>query len=334
MPRYHVSEDGVSRICKAASAASCTAVGVDGEAAPHGEFTDGREAQRFAESVLERTYGDQGLGATAASAPAAVKHEASAIDYEALSQDERIALVGKNPEADQARYDALRDHLDSIDRAHDLGSAPHPDHRNLMLEEHALGQSLGRESRIGEMDKQRHANRPLPPLRDIYAEKPRANIGVTQRWADLNGIQRDLDERRIGPAEGRARIAALVERLKEYESYDETAQRPESVAYRKRLEELADGAEPAGRFADKPQWKAVVDGIREYQSKSKYSSREWRKLNSVLDAIHGQKPGYDGFSISQAVELTRDLQRATSKGRRQELKDLNEVLYEAHRTEL
>lgn len=61
MPRYHVSQDGVSRVCKAATADSCTAVGVDGESAPHGEFSSADEARRFAESVLEKSSLGDGL---------------------------------------------------------------------------------------------------------------------------------------------------------------------------------------------------------------------------------------------------------------------------------
>lgn len=59
--RYHVSQDGVSRVCAAKSAASCTAIGVDGEAAPHGEFANTKEASRFAEAILEKNFGDDSL---------------------------------------------------------------------------------------------------------------------------------------------------------------------------------------------------------------------------------------------------------------------------------
>lgn len=65
MARYHVSEDGTPRICTAQSSESCTARGVDGEAAPHGDFTDANEARRFAESVLEESALGDGLSSTA-----------------------------------------------------------------------------------------------------------------------------------------------------------------------------------------------------------------------------------------------------------------------------
>jgi hypothetical protein len=61
MARYHVSEDGTPRICTAQSPESCTARGVDGDGAPHGEFSDAGEARRFAEQVLEDSSANSGL---------------------------------------------------------------------------------------------------------------------------------------------------------------------------------------------------------------------------------------------------------------------------------
>lgn len=55
--RYHVSADGVSRVCDAQTAESCRATGVDGGPAPHGEFKSAKEAQRFAEGVMEKASG-------------------------------------------------------------------------------------------------------------------------------------------------------------------------------------------------------------------------------------------------------------------------------------
>lgn len=63
MARYHISKDGAPRICTAQTAESCTAVGVDGDSAPHGDFNTPEEARRFAESVLEKSLGD-GLSST------------------------------------------------------------------------------------------------------------------------------------------------------------------------------------------------------------------------------------------------------------------------------
>ncbi len=51
MTKYHVSQDGQSRVCSARSAESCTAVGPDGGSAPHGDFSTASEAVAFAESV-------------------------------------------------------------------------------------------------------------------------------------------------------------------------------------------------------------------------------------------------------------------------------------------
>lgn len=61
MPRYHVSEDGNPRVCTAQSRESCTARGMDGDAAPHGYFANSKEARRFAEEVLEKAIGSDGL---------------------------------------------------------------------------------------------------------------------------------------------------------------------------------------------------------------------------------------------------------------------------------
>ena len=61
MARYHVSEDGNPRVCTAQSPESCTARGMDGDAAPHGDFADSKEARRFAEEVLEKGIGSDGL---------------------------------------------------------------------------------------------------------------------------------------------------------------------------------------------------------------------------------------------------------------------------------
>lgn len=61
MTKYHVSKDGVARPCKAASPESCTAEGMDGESALHGDFSSRREASRFAEKVLEGNIGKDSL---------------------------------------------------------------------------------------------------------------------------------------------------------------------------------------------------------------------------------------------------------------------------------
>lgn len=61
MARYHVSEDGTPRVCKAQSPESCTARGVDGDPAPHGDFADANAARRFAESVIEDSSIGSGL---------------------------------------------------------------------------------------------------------------------------------------------------------------------------------------------------------------------------------------------------------------------------------
>lgn len=51
MTRYHVSEDGQARVCKAQSAETCRAIGLGNDAPVHGEYDNADDAQRFAEKV-------------------------------------------------------------------------------------------------------------------------------------------------------------------------------------------------------------------------------------------------------------------------------------------
>lgn len=262
MARYHVSEDGTPRVCQAQSPESCTARGVDGEPAPHGEFTDANEARRFAESVLEESAIGSGLSGVSRS-----------VDYESSRKDK-------------------------MDRASEL-------------------------------------NRPLPDLKAIYDEKPRVNIGTSMVYADLKGIQRDLDEKRISNLQGRQRIAKVAAKLRELEAHDETAQRPESIEFRKRVEDLSEGAEPAGTLADKPQWKSVVDSIAAYKKIAKYNSKEDFKLQQLAGNIqeHRSRATHDGFSTSRTLDFAKELEKASSKARKPELVALNAALRDAIGTE-
>lgn len=245
MARYHVSEDGTPRVCSAQSPESCTARGVDGEAAPHGDFSDAGEARRFAESVLESSFGDQ--------------------------------------------------------------------------------KSVSR----GSKDSSTSAREPLPSLSGLYGEAPRVNIGMAQTYGNLNGIQRDLDDGYIDEQEARSRIAAVTADLKQLEEYNSTAQRPDAVAFRERLEGLAGGAEPSERFIDQPQWKAVAAALTDHLSSKKPSAKEDRPYEFLLNHIGEGKSGYDGFSISKAVELSRNLEKTTARSRKPELVALHRRLTEA-----
>jgi len=94
MARYHVSEDGKPRVCKAQSPESCTAVGVDGQSAAHGDFSDPSEAQRFAESVVEKSLGGDGLTGQSQSSLAASGAEGSASrSLRARASDLRSSVV-------------------------------------------------------------------------------------------------------------------------------------------------------------------------------------------------------------------------------------------------
>ncbi len=63
MPKFHVSDDGVPRPCKAQSAGSCPVRSEDGESVPHGDFSSLQEAERFAEKVNEqRSAANSGQG--------------------------------------------------------------------------------------------------------------------------------------------------------------------------------------------------------------------------------------------------------------------------------
>lgn len=56
MDKIHISEDGMPRVCKARSVASCPVKGPDGDRAPHGEFESKADALRFAESVNAKAF--------------------------------------------------------------------------------------------------------------------------------------------------------------------------------------------------------------------------------------------------------------------------------------
>lgn len=97
MARYHVSEDGNPRICTAQSPESCGARGMDGDAAPHGDFADSKEARRFAEDVLEKAIGSDGLSSTSRDNRNLGGREGQSVavpDRKAFSQD-----LGPNYEA-------------------------------------------------------------------------------------------------------------------------------------------------------------------------------------------------------------------------------------------
>jgi len=243
MPRYHVSEDGTPRVCAAQSPESCTARGVDGEAAPHGDFSDAGEARRFAESVLESSLGEQ----------------------KSHTRADRVA------------------------------------------------------------DSSQTASESLPSLSNLYKDAPRVNIGVAQTYGNLNGIQRDLDEGYIDEKEARSRLAGTVADLKRLEEYNSTAQRPEAIAYRERLEALAGDAQPAGRFVDQPQWKTVA-GALTAQLEEKPFSKENYPYRYLLERIGEEKSGYDGFSVARVVELSKNLEKSTARARKPELVALHRAL--------
>lgn len=341
MPRYHVSEDGVSRICKAATAASCTALGVDGEAAPHGEFADGREAQRFAEGVLERSTLGAGLFAGARRDPSSLSdrtdpyaemdarraEEAKGI---ASEHERNMARIGKDPVADAARFEETSQRIAAIVHAIDvLGSQDHPERRTLIEENHALGQRLGRKSYQDELDQQSSWRKPLPDLKALAREMPKTSIGLAKIYRSLDGIQRDLDEQKISNAEARRRIAAAVERIKERSEYDDSGTRAPALVYRAKLESIAEGIEPAQPPVADEHWKAVVDGMEEYKRSAKYSSKEWATLDRMAESIRGEGVLGEPHSLSHMVELARKLEKSSRRARKPELKALHEKLQTA-----
>lgn len=118
MDRYHISNDGAPRVCNAQTAESCTAVGVDGDSAPHGDFNTPEEARRFAESVLEKSLGD-GLSSIGRLAENGEKKAWNHPDY-----DEFNGLIGLDTSAERevieefpnpnAERDAERDTIRSF----------------------------------------------------------------------------------------------------------------------------------------------------------------------------------------------------------------------------
>lgn len=96
MPKFHVSQDGLARVCKAQSSDSCTASGPDGEAAPHGDFDNPKTAQRFAESAMESAMNKQQQPVFGQSASRAPVQMGTGIDDEYFNQ-ERPATKANKP---------------------------------------------------------------------------------------------------------------------------------------------------------------------------------------------------------------------------------------------
>lgn len=96
MTKYHVSKDGVARPCRAASSESCTAIGVDGEGAPHGDFSNPKDASRFAEGVLEKSIGEdslQGVNRNSEEGSKSKDQELAPVDFqEALQSAPRVNI--------------------------------------------------------------------------------------------------------------------------------------------------------------------------------------------------------------------------------------------------
>lgn len=92
MATYHISEDGKARVCRASSPDKCTAKGLEGSPAAHGEFATSQDAARFAEEVLEKSF--QNAHLTGASREESSKSIASftPLDKSTLSESERAAL--------------------------------------------------------------------------------------------------------------------------------------------------------------------------------------------------------------------------------------------------
>lgn len=109
--KYHVSADGMARVCRAQSEESCRATGSDGDTAPHGEFSNPEEAQRFAEQLNADAYdpwstnskGDyyaDGVGpdesVIAAKSEAVLSGMDLAIDVDDLDSDGKLEEIGED----------------------------------------------------------------------------------------------------------------------------------------------------------------------------------------------------------------------------------------------
>lgn len=81
MPKFHISQDGMPRICKAKSAEACPASGPDGAKAPHGEFETTEEAMHFAESVNKQAFATIPNGIKNSSEQKNFGSSADAIEY-------------------------------------------------------------------------------------------------------------------------------------------------------------------------------------------------------------------------------------------------------------
>ncbi len=163
---------------------------------------------------------------------------------------------------------------------------------------------------------------PLPNLESVYGESPRTNIGVSRVYGHLKGIQEDANSGRINDSEARSRIAAVVEQLKALEEYNDTATRPEALAYRERLEKLAAGAPAAKPLSEKEHWKRVQAALDSFESSAKYSAKQSFELNKVRDALRGTAFSHEGYSETKALRLSEALGSSLARAQKPEAKAL------------
>lgn len=89
--KYHISQDGVARPCKAQSQDRCTAVGPSGDAAPHAEFNSQADAQSFAEAINEKAADGYLSGSSKGDSQSKVK--AAPVAAEASYTEEQGAVL-------------------------------------------------------------------------------------------------------------------------------------------------------------------------------------------------------------------------------------------------
>ena len=112
MARIHVSEDGKPRPCNAQTAESCTAKGPDGSGSPHGEFANVAEANRFAESVMERAMENQGVDSLGSTSKQPKSAEAPPID----SPRAQSLIRAIEQEKSELRGASMDEQMESMDR--------------------------------------------------------------------------------------------------------------------------------------------------------------------------------------------------------------------------
>lgn len=165
---------------------------------------------------------------------------------------------------------------------------------------------------------------PLPNLSTLYKEAPKAPIGLTKQYANLNGIQTDLDANLIDMDEARRRIGYASKQIDQWTNIypDATSKH---TGYASRIRELGNLHEmPTIPYMNQP-WDSTYQAIDMI-----LHTNLPRNLRTALDqfqrAARFEPFVYHGFSDKRFLEKAYTLQRLLKNVRRDDLVALRETL--------